>query len=288
MESTRILVPNGKVHEAAGLFPMLPEDELQELAADIKTNGLIHPIVLDAEGPLIDGRNRLAACRIAGVEPTYTSLNGHDPVSYILSANIERRNLNKGQRAMALARLETKHSARVAGALIDVSAARISQASTVLNHAPNLADSVMSGAVPLDTAYEQARQRKTRAESAEARMATLQAEASELATLVVEERLSVDEAWQMWKKRIQDEENDRRDLTKSTARALISIWAVLAAGPENIVTKWVEDANTERNRDGAEHLWTEGGLRELARTIDELATAVGRRGGLNRDAAVIA
>ena len=45
----------------------------------IKANGLIHPIVLDDEGALIDGRNRLAACRMAGVEPTYTRLEEQDP-----------------------------------------------------------------------------------------------------------------------------------------------------------------------------------------------------------------
>lgn len=45
---------------------MLAEDELNELAADMKANGLIHPLVVK-EGVLIDGRNRREACRIAGV-----------------------------------------------------------------------------------------------------------------------------------------------------------------------------------------------------------------------------
>jgi len=39
------------------------------------------------------------------VEPRFTSLNGYDPITYILSANINRRNLNAGQRAMAIVRL---------------------------------------------------------------------------------------------------------------------------------------------------------------------------------------
>ena len=39
-------------------------------AADIKANGLVHPIMLDVDGKiLVDGRNRLKACEIAGVEP---------------------------------------------------------------------------------------------------------------------------------------------------------------------------------------------------------------------------
>ena len=59
------------VHPVAALFPMLAGDELEELAADIKARGLLQPIVLDAEGRILDGRNRLAACKIAGVEPNF-------------------------------------------------------------------------------------------------------------------------------------------------------------------------------------------------------------------------
>jgi ParB-like chromosome segregation protein Spo0J len=53
------------VHPVAALFPMLADDELDELVADIKARGLLQPIVLDAEGRVLDGRNRLAACEIA-------------------------------------------------------------------------------------------------------------------------------------------------------------------------------------------------------------------------------
>lgn len=59
---------------------MIPDDEMQELAADIEENGLIHPIVIKGN-VLIDGRNRLAACKIAGVNPclfTYPSTEGSD------------------------------------------------------------------------------------------------------------------------------------------------------------------------------------------------------------------
>jgi ParB-like chromosome segregation protein Spo0J len=43
------------VHPVAALFPMLAGDELEELAADIKARGLLQPIVLDAEGRVLDG-----------------------------------------------------------------------------------------------------------------------------------------------------------------------------------------------------------------------------------------
>jgi ParB-like chromosome segregation protein Spo0J len=58
------------VHPIADLFPMMTDEELANLAADIKANGLIHPVVLDKNGVLLDGRNRDRACQIAGIEPT--------------------------------------------------------------------------------------------------------------------------------------------------------------------------------------------------------------------------
>ena len=57
--------PNGN-HPACLLFPKLTGPALDELAADIKDRGLIEPIVL-LHGQVLDGKNRLAACRIAGV-----------------------------------------------------------------------------------------------------------------------------------------------------------------------------------------------------------------------------
>jgi ParB-like chromosome segregation protein Spo0J len=60
-----------EVHPLAALFPMMSDDELADLAEDIKANGRIHPIVLDADGVLIDGRNRLRACELAAIEPEF-------------------------------------------------------------------------------------------------------------------------------------------------------------------------------------------------------------------------
>lgn len=90
------------VHPAADEYPLLPED-VSSMAEDIAANGLRDPIVLDALGRLIDGRNRLAACKQAGVEPTFRTkdLSDDDDIEdYILSVNVEKRSLTNGQKAM--------------------------------------------------------------------------------------------------------------------------------------------------------------------------------------------
>lgn len=64
--------------------------------------GLQNAIVVK-DGVLIDGRNRREACRRAAVTPHLKELNGTDPVAFIISSNINRRHMTKGQRAMAVA-----------------------------------------------------------------------------------------------------------------------------------------------------------------------------------------
>ena len=154
----------GAVHPVADLFPMMTDEELHELAEDIRENGLLHPLVLDPEGTLLDGRNRLAACRMAGVTPT-TVVYGGDATSYIISANVQRRHLSKGQCAMATvaAQLFTpgKFQAKSATAkALGLSGALLSKAITVKEHAPELVDQVLAGDASLNDAYVVAQRRK--------------------------------------------------------------------------------------------------------------------------------
>lgn len=66
-------------HPYADEFPMASAEELDELAASIATVGLIHPVVLTPQGLVLDGRNRLAACEKAGVEPTFETRDAPRP-----------------------------------------------------------------------------------------------------------------------------------------------------------------------------------------------------------------
>jgi len=106
------------VHPAAELFPLMGKDELQELADDIRAHGLTEPIWLwedpDRGTVLLDGRNRLAACRLASVEPRTTIYTGTDPITFSVSQNIVRRHLTVGQRAFLALELEPLYAAEAA------------------------------------------------------------------------------------------------------------------------------------------------------------------------------
>lgn len=93
-------------HPAADLFPMLAQPELRQLADDIKNNGLMDAVVL-FQGEVLDGRNRLAACELANVEPHFVDVAGsvESPVLYVISRNLHRRHLSTSQRAAIAAEM---------------------------------------------------------------------------------------------------------------------------------------------------------------------------------------
>ena len=100
MTAAATLSPHMEVHLAAAIFPMMTELELGALADDIKTNGQREPIEL-LDDAILDGRNRLAACELAGVEPCFRTLDAiESPIHYVLSKNLHRRHLTTSQRAM--------------------------------------------------------------------------------------------------------------------------------------------------------------------------------------------
>jgi hypothetical protein len=164
-----------KVHPLADLFPLLAPDDLQALADDINEHGLINPIVVGPDGTLIDGRNRLKACEMAGVAPVFELLEDVDTEAFIWSVNAKRRQMTKSQVAMvaamglSTASIESTggrpnegkgNAAKAAG----VSPQRLSLALLVKQHAADLAQLVIDGSITLDAAYEQAKAGKKAAE----------------------------------------------------------------------------------------------------------------------------
>lgn len=80
----------------ADLLPPLKTSEREALAADIKANGVLHPVVIDEDGNILDGHHRYSMDRNA---PTVTveGLSDDEKRAYTIRANLARRNLTGDQ-----------------------------------------------------------------------------------------------------------------------------------------------------------------------------------------------
>ncbi|MGE0709136.1 MAG: ParB N-terminal domain-containing protein [Planctomycetota bacterium] len=96
--------PTTEFHPAADLFPLLEGEELQSLCDDIRSRGLLDPIVRH-EGKILDGRNRYRACQLAGIMARFVDWDGEggSPLTYVVSKNLRRRHLTASQRALLAA-----------------------------------------------------------------------------------------------------------------------------------------------------------------------------------------
>ena len=169
-----------EIHPAALLFPPMGEKELFDLAQDIKDHGLLEPISL-FERKILDGRNRMEACKISSVEPRYSDLTEFilSPVVYVLSKNLHRRQLTVSQRAAiaaeALPMLEQEakktqggasrfgsgpigqkprgSSRSIAAKESNVGEGSVGRAARVMREAPEEFAKVKTGEIPVGAAY---------------------------------------------------------------------------------------------------------------------------------------
>ena len=90
-----------RFHPAAGIFPLMEDDEYQALVDDIREHGQREPILMHPDGRILDGRNRYCVCRDLGLEPKFREWddNGDSPTSVVISLNLHRRHLNSSQKA---------------------------------------------------------------------------------------------------------------------------------------------------------------------------------------------
>ena len=96
-------------HELSTIFSSFEDtEEFKGLVGSIKEHGLFDPILV-WQGMIVDGRHRHKACIEAGVEPEYEYLVDEVPFDKVrdrvVGANILRRHLTTGQRAMTAAAL---------------------------------------------------------------------------------------------------------------------------------------------------------------------------------------
>lgn len=87
------LEPQGlSQHPLSKAFPPMTTEAMQALVGDIKSQGLKEAIITH-DGKILDGWHRYLACQFAGVEPRFRAYQGTDPVAYVRSKNLCRRDM---------------------------------------------------------------------------------------------------------------------------------------------------------------------------------------------------
>jgi len=98
------------VHPAANLFPLMSPEEFEKLKEDGKKQGWLHPVKVDKNRMLIDGRNRLLASVEIEKDIEIEEADFIDPIAYVLSENVYRRHLTTGQKAIIALDLEKMYA----------------------------------------------------------------------------------------------------------------------------------------------------------------------------------
>ena len=177
--------------------PWMTDNEFVGLVWSMKRSGLLDPIVVDGD-ILIDGRCRLVACRVAGVEPRFKPFQyDGDPAdkeedieSYIFSVNFMRQDFNPSQRLVYDALIVTRNP-DLADHFHDLS----EEALLVARH-PALAKNVTHFGASLRDAYNEAIVREEEDRQREAdrqRLDLLRVESPFAAALVDEGTLKLDQ-----------------------------------------------------------------------------------------------
>ena len=104
------------LHSLCTIFPKLDSLAFEALRADILANGLRNPIIIK-NGEVIDGQNRLQACKDLGIEPRFEEYAGDDLVEFVLAQNLHRRHLSAGQAATIVALAQDWSAAHPSGKL---------------------------------------------------------------------------------------------------------------------------------------------------------------------------
>ena len=101
-----------KFHELSNIFPLMEGEAFEGLCADIKANDLRDQIVtLDSK--ILDGRNRYRACNAARYTipakmfRVFNPKVDGDPLTWVISKNLQRRHLNETQRAWVASKIAT-------------------------------------------------------------------------------------------------------------------------------------------------------------------------------------
>lgn len=280
----------GEIHPYADRWPMRSADEIEAMADSISVNGLRFPIILTPDGVLVDGRNRLRACEVAGVPPYWEvreELTGEDAiVAFIWDANGDRRDMSKGAKAMLAALMPG--SVRLLSNHQGVSHAYVVKARQVIEFCDaDVIEAVIADTLSLNDAYAQAQEikatvqadqiaeRKRKAqEKAEAKkrqqlLDDLRTNRPDLADLVDDNKLSVDDALTI-RHKDQAAQERREEAERQTIRNLVNdahlAFTIIDGYRHHETVARIRAHWAPQVRD-----WTAEDLRELASILTDIA-----------------
>lgn len=95
-----------QVHPLCDIFPVLSDEEIAKLSADLLSKGQMEPIVM-YEGKILDGRNRYKVLSQQGVAVKQVQYQGKDPAGFVISKNLRRRHLSAADRAQLEVRVRS-------------------------------------------------------------------------------------------------------------------------------------------------------------------------------------
>jgi hypothetical protein len=159
-----------RIGEISAASPEMSEEESRQLIEDIKRRGQLVPIWKSGD-EIIDGRKRLHACKVLGIEPRVVDVSpDQDPADIAHSLNILRTHYTLSQRAMFAAKRATLERGHVRSQMVGkfthqpqsieksakeagVAAASVKHAKRVLrNGAPEVSAAVEAGRLTLHSA----------------------------------------------------------------------------------------------------------------------------------------
>jgi protein gp37 len=163
------------IHPAADLLPLMSDDEFQSLCTDVKEYGFLHPVSVNANRALLDGRNRVQVAAALRAEPSIRIIDPPDELAYVFSENVSRRHLTPGQRAIIAEKLANMPSGgdrrstsgnplmitrEQAAERIGTTPHAITQIRTIKEWAPAAIEEIAAGKINLEAGFELARANK--------------------------------------------------------------------------------------------------------------------------------
>lgn len=186
-----------KPHEAAQIVPRMRPDEWKAFLEDVRANGVIEPLVIQRDGPVLDGRHRLDAARECGFEVVpyrEVELSEREQVDFVIRSAVIRRHLSDDQRAMLAnylreqigdeskrtrsakagagnrkkgKNLEVTSASKIkerarkqAAEALNVPESKVRKAKEIADESPELADKVLAGDITLKDAQRQVRRKQ--------------------------------------------------------------------------------------------------------------------------------